>query len=179
MNLDTIRERLEGVRGTGASFTARCPAHDDRDPSLSVTDKGDRIVLHCHAGCETRDVLEAIGLTWADVFADEPQRQRMKPTLRVTQRRQLAKSYAVEFTLVQMHEQGEPFDKPEDAARLAKAERLLKSLAEQFGIEEFEQIAKHWEDGDCYFPGPDVRRHWPQSAEVVELLPQEVARGSR
>lgn len=174
MNLDAVRERLEGVRGTGSSFTARCPAHEDRDPSLSVTDKGDRIVLHCHAGCETRDVLEAIGLSWSDVFAESSSSQRFKPTLRVPQRRALAKAYAVDFILVQMSEDGEVF-KGDDAKRLAKAERQLRSLAEQYGMEEFQEIAKSWEDGDCYYP--EVRRHWPQSAEVVELLPKEQARG--
>ena len=44
------------VRRTGDRLTARCPAHDDSTPSLSVapgTDGRD-IVLHCHAGCTDR-----------------------------------------------------------------------------------------------------------------------------
>lgn len=41
--------------------TARCPAHDDRRPSLSITD-GDngRLLLHCHAGCNYQDIVAAI-----------------------------------------------------------------------------------------------------------------------
>ena len=177
MNLDAVRERLEGVTGSGPSFTARCPAHDDRDPSLSVADKGDRIVIHCHAGCETRDVLEAMGLSWSDVFSESANRERFRPTLRVSQRRQLAKSYAVDFTLVQMHEDGESFEIPSDAEALKRAERRLKSLAERYGMDEFQEIAKSWEDADCYCSGPEVRKAWPLSAEVVELLPKEQARG--
>ena len=41
----------------------RCPAHDDRRPSLSVEQAGDKVLLNCFAGCETADVLEAVGLT--------------------------------------------------------------------------------------------------------------------
>ena len=45
-----LLERLEGVISTGADrWYARCPAHDDRSPSLSVTDTGDRVLIHCFA----------------------------------------------------------------------------------------------------------------------------------
>jgi hypothetical protein len=52
-----------GSRG----FTARCPSHDDRKPSLSV-DEGDEqpVLLFCHAGCHEDDVLDAVGVKWAD-----------------------------------------------------------------------------------------------------------------
>jgi len=39
---------------------ARCPAHGDRTPSLAVTDRDGRVLVHCHAGCEQRDVIEAL-----------------------------------------------------------------------------------------------------------------------
>jgi putative DNA primase/helicase len=44
-----------------------CPAHDDRHPSLGVTVKNGKVLLHCARGCATRDVLKAIGLTLADL----------------------------------------------------------------------------------------------------------------
>jgi hypothetical protein len=49
--------------------TARCPAHVDRNPSLSVT-RGDdgRVLARCHTGCDTATVAEALGLTLADLF---------------------------------------------------------------------------------------------------------------
>lgn len=44
---------------------AQCPAHDDRDPSLSVREaENGSLLIHCFAGCETHDVLKAVGLTW-------------------------------------------------------------------------------------------------------------------
>jgi 5S rRNA maturation endonuclease (ribonuclease M5) len=54
-----------------ARAQAQCPSHSDRTPSLSVTEQADgKILLLCHAGCETEDVLAAIGLEWRDLFAD-------------------------------------------------------------------------------------------------------------
>lgn len=39
---------------------ALCPAHDDRNPSLSMCEKDGKLLLRCHAGCEQRDVIEAL-----------------------------------------------------------------------------------------------------------------------
>ncbi len=49
---------------------ARCPAHDDRNPSLGiiVNDRGD-VVLNCLAGCEPDAVLVSLGMGFADLFA--------------------------------------------------------------------------------------------------------------
>ncbi len=72
MNIDVLLSRLDGVRETGpGKYVARCPAHDDRSPSLAIKDCGDgRILLHDFAGCETEDVLAALGLTFADVMPE-------------------------------------------------------------------------------------------------------------
>jgi DNA-binding HxlR family transcriptional regulator len=37
-----------------------CPAHDDRNPSLSVTERDGRILVHCHAGCPSERVIDAL-----------------------------------------------------------------------------------------------------------------------
>jgi hypothetical protein len=69
---DILREvvlpRLEGVRKTGNGFEARCPSHDDTRASLNLA-VGDKqpVVLDCKAGCEPSTVLDALGLTWADL----------------------------------------------------------------------------------------------------------------
>jgi DNA primase len=51
--------RLDGVREThNGSWTARCPAHDDKNPSLSVSVSPDgKILAHCHAGCSFKDIV--------------------------------------------------------------------------------------------------------------------------
>lgn len=67
--------RLEKVRRNGTDWTARCPAHDDSSPSLSVSEGGDgRALVHCFAGCSVGDITAALGLTVVDLFVDPPQR---------------------------------------------------------------------------------------------------------
>lgn len=73
--LDHVLSKLHGVKRSGSGWTALCPAHDDHRQSLGV-DVGDdgRILLKCYAGCETSDILQALGLDWPDLFADDPRR---------------------------------------------------------------------------------------------------------
>ena len=70
MEIEQLIERLEHVTLRGDDgYAACCPAHDDVKPSLDVTKGEDgRILLHCHAGCETDDVLRALDLRMADLF---------------------------------------------------------------------------------------------------------------
>jgi 5S rRNA maturation endonuclease (ribonuclease M5) len=49
-----------------------CPGHRDKRPSLSLQWTGDRVLVRCHAGCNTRELLRAVGLTMADLFAAAP-----------------------------------------------------------------------------------------------------------
>lgn len=69
VQLETLLSRLDKVQGRDGKYTARCPAHDDRGPSLSVTetDRG-QLLIHCFAGCGAADVVEAIGLQMRDLF---------------------------------------------------------------------------------------------------------------
>lgn len=45
-----------------------CPAHDDKQASLTITEADDRVLVHCHAGCETNKVLQSVGLTMKDLL---------------------------------------------------------------------------------------------------------------
>ena len=62
MAIGQLLGKLELVRKGGRGrWIARCPAHADKDPSLSVRELGDgRILIHCFAGCDAGDVLTAI-----------------------------------------------------------------------------------------------------------------------
>lgn len=61
MTLSDILSRLEGVQGRNGQYSAKCPAHDDRRNSLSVSAGEDgKILLHCHAGCSAGDA-EQVG----------------------------------------------------------------------------------------------------------------------
>jgi AAA domain len=60
--------RLDSVRRTSNGWQARCPAHEDRNPSLAIGEGDDgRILLHCHAGCDVEEVVRAIGLEMRDL----------------------------------------------------------------------------------------------------------------
>ncbi len=72
MSIDTIISRLDGVKETGhGKYVARCPAHDDKSPSLAIKECSDgRILIHDFAGCETEDVLAATGLEFHDIMPE-------------------------------------------------------------------------------------------------------------
>ena len=62
----TVQENGQG------QARAQCPAHNDQNPSLSISPRSDGkgIILHCHAGCAYTDVLDALGLFSSDLFDD-------------------------------------------------------------------------------------------------------------
>ena len=70
--IDTVRDALlrhnKQVKVNGTGLMAQCPAHDDHTPSLSISHGNDQpVVLNCHAGCATSDVLTALDLNWSDI----------------------------------------------------------------------------------------------------------------
>jgi hypothetical protein len=82
--IDNVLDRLERVRKAGNGWYARCPAHDDRNPSLKLAlgDSG-RVLLSCKVGCRTEDILTSLDLEWQDLFEpdDSLPRQPSVPKL--------------------------------------------------------------------------------------------------
>ena len=72
--VDNLLARLEGVKGTGPSrWIARCPAHADKRPSLSIRELGDgRVLAHCFGGCGIEEVLGAVRLGVDALCPDKP-----------------------------------------------------------------------------------------------------------
>lgn len=89
MELEDILSRMEGVSGGNGQYSARCPAHDDRRASLSVsTGQDGKILMHCHAGCTVKEILDALGLKEADLFQQiTPEAAFGKPIQKPTQER--------------------------------------------------------------------------------------------
>jgi hypothetical protein len=74
MLLKQLLALLEGVRKTNEhQYSARCPAHEDKRPSLSIKDDigSERLLVHCYKGCSTEEVLTSIGLRYGDLFYSE------------------------------------------------------------------------------------------------------------
>lgn len=82
--LDRVLPRLDKARRTGpASWSARCPAHDDRSPSLSLKETDDgRILLHCFGGCEVASIVAALGLDLVDLFPERASAEHRTPKVR-------------------------------------------------------------------------------------------------
>ena len=77
MTAERILDRLESVREMGPGrWTARCPAHDDKTPSLAIRDVDGKLLLHCFAQCSLHEIVSAVGLTEADLFPDKPSSHR-------------------------------------------------------------------------------------------------------
>ena len=81
MTAQDLARALSGHR-TGSTWMARCPAHQDREPSLAISDASDgKILVRCHAGCDQRSVistLRARGL-WIDAQS-RPDTRRIRRT---------------------------------------------------------------------------------------------------
>jgi hypothetical protein len=70
--LDAIRAQGGSVKQSGGQWMCTCPAHDDRNPSLSVKQGDDgRVLLHCHRGCSVESVVDVLGLDLRDLFVPD------------------------------------------------------------------------------------------------------------
>lgn len=86
MTTQDILSRLNGVRKSGGGYIARCPAHEDKRQSLSISiGKGGRTLLKCHAGCSTEAIVEAMGLRAKDLFDTSPLAPKSKKRELVTE----------------------------------------------------------------------------------------------
>ncbi|HEY0876914.1 MAG TPA: hypothetical protein VGE10_00530 [Zeimonas sp.] len=73
MSVDNLLSRLDRVRKTGPSeWVACCPAHDSSSKSsLAIKEAADgRVLIHDFGGCSALDVLDAVGLDFADLFPE-------------------------------------------------------------------------------------------------------------
>lgn len=107
MNVDALLARLDRVKRITSQrglhrWMACCPAHDDKTPTLSIAETASgTILLKCWAGCPAIDIVQAVGLTLADLFADRPVKdmtRQEKADVRILARRNAveAAAYTVE-----------------------------------------------------------------------------------
>jgi hypothetical protein len=74
--IELVLRGLSGVRQRQpGQWSARCPAHEDRGPSLSVRETSDKaVLLHCFAGCTVHDITALLGLDMADLYSPRDSR---------------------------------------------------------------------------------------------------------
>lgn len=70
MSLNNFLSHLHKVRKTGkSSWTACCPSHNDKSPSLAVTEKDDGVILvKCFGGCSSEEIMASVGMDIGDLF---------------------------------------------------------------------------------------------------------------
>jgi hypothetical protein len=114
--IDIILDRLQKVKANGKGrYMACCPAHEDKSPSLLVTeDSSGKVGIHCFAGCGGADVMAAIGLALTDLYP-EPLTRDYSRGLPDWKRRDLERElrehrFNVEFAKDHQR-QGKPVDK--------------------------------------------------------------------
>jgi len=85
--VELVLQRLGDYEKRNGDWKAICPAHDDRNPSLSVSQGDDeRVVIKCFAGCTPEAIVDAVGLRMADLFNADRGGGRSYPSLTPTGR---------------------------------------------------------------------------------------------
>ena len=133
--IENILNRLEKVKGRNGAYTACCPAHSDKSPSLAIRELDDgRILMKCFADCSVQDILGAIGMDMNDLFPnvnkDLPQVKRKyyaSDLLRVIEFEAWVVSVAA-YTMAQ----GLPLSE-EDRGRMKKAQARIMEAVKYVG----------------------------------------------
>ena len=142
--IDRMLHRLEKVKSTGpGKWQALCPAHDDKRPSLSIKEADDhKVLLKCWSGCGAAEIVNALGLSLADLFPGD--RRSLKdhgtsPMRRPFDYRDALTGIAHEATVIRLIasaiNSGQEMD-VESLTRLAQAEeRVVDALRIAGGVQ--------------------------------------------
>ena len=79
--LTNVKERSADTKGR-KNWSARCPGHDDSDPSLLITEDTDRALFYCRSGCSQSEImsgLASLGLTGKDLNWDRGWKPKARP----------------------------------------------------------------------------------------------------
>lgn len=134
MAVHDLLATLQKTKQTGARrWIACCPAHPDKRPSLTITEKDDGMVLiKCWAGCGAADILAAVGLEFDALYPDKLDDHRGKPARRPWNPYDVLKIMAFEATVVRLSAAAIATGKPlneADTARLVTAWHRLEAAA--------------------------------------------------
>ena len=79
MSAESVAQSLKKPKRTAEGWKACCAAHDDRNPSLSISDTDDgKILVKCHAGCSQDAVIESLKRLGAWPTSNECPKEKSK-----------------------------------------------------------------------------------------------------
>jgi len=70
ITLEAFLNLLDKVRKDSKGWRCKCPAHEGNSQTLKVSCGGDRIMVHCFAGCSYHEITASMGLRPRDLFYD-------------------------------------------------------------------------------------------------------------
>jgi len=83
MSIEKLLSNLKKIKGGRDRWTASCPAHEDRSPSLAIRETEDgRILLKCFGGCSVQEIVGAIGMDIGELFPKEDKLSHHKPKVK-------------------------------------------------------------------------------------------------
>jgi hypothetical protein len=142
MIIEAFLHRLACVRLRGSDrWSARCPSHADKSPSLSIREADGKTLLHCFAGCTPEEIVGALGLDLKHLFTDSPTPRGQRPAPKPQKLDLIAVAFRFEMAALD---------------RRIRAERVLKAVA-NFNSDELSDsqcdrlmktIARAYEDQD-------------------------------
>jgi hypothetical protein len=81
--LENLLSRLTKVKGRNGAYTACCPAHEDKSPSLAIREQDGKIILHCFAGCAVGNIVGAVGMDMTDLFPPNEPKYTPQPRVKL------------------------------------------------------------------------------------------------
>jgi hypothetical protein len=78
-NWELFCSKLEQVKHNNNSIVALCPSHDDKNPSLTASCNGEKILVKCQAGCTFKEIVTAVGMKQSQFFTPKEKTPLKKP----------------------------------------------------------------------------------------------------
>ena len=134
MTIEAFLTMLDGVKQRGSRWGARCPAHADNSPSLSVSEGDKGILVRCFAGCDLRSICAALQIQPADLFFDaldsDPRKRRAAVRERDQRRQQQAAEAHKQGTIIDALREADYFVRSRQGLDISKwsHRRLNKEL---------------------------------------------------
>ncbi len=179
MNTTPLEKVLSAIGDyiqSGKSYQARCPAHEDNSPSLSISAAEDgTVLLKCHSGCTAEAVVTALGLTMRDLFprvdADKPPRNSQEngvPSTANKKNKTFAKAAEAVADLEKRFGKRSAFSTYQDAERHAVGVIVRWDKNGEKTIRPVAKVSDGW--AQCRMPAPRPLYRLPELLESTGLV---------